>query len=177
MLSQLLKYERGEIGEIMFSYKGNPGPGIIHLILQLIEVKLDFKELNPKTRKRIIIVLVEILQNILHHKDEFTMYNFDSFIFYLFRRETDYLIVSGNYIRKEKASLLMDKLQNYTALSDRDLRDEYLNTLGNGVFSPEGGAGLGLLEIIRKSGGNLENHLIPVNDDYCFFLLEVKIAS
>ena len=176
MLTQLLKYERGEIGELMFSYKGNPGPGIIHLILQLIEVKLDLKELNPKTRKRIIIVLIEILQNIFHHRDEFTMFNFDSFLFYLFRTSSHYVIVSGNYIRKDKANLLMGKLQNYTALSDNDLREEYLNTLGNGVFTPEGGAGLGLLEIIRKSGGNLENQFIPVDNDHCFFLLEVKIT-
>jgi hypothetical protein len=102
--------------------------------------------------------------------------NFNSFIFYLFRTESHYLIVSGNYIRKEKATRLMDKLQSYTALSDHDLREEYLNTLGNGIFSLEGGAGLGLLEIIRKSGGNLENQLIPADDDHYFFLLEVKIT-
>lgn len=177
MLSQLNKYEHGEVGEIMLSYKGNPSPGTIHLIMQLVEVKLNIKELNPLTRKRIIRVLVEILQNIFHHREEFTMLNFNSFIFYLFKSDQDYVIVSGNYIKKDKAHLLMDKLQSYTTLSDNDLREEYLNKLGNGNFSPDGGAGLGLIEIIRKSGGNLENQFIPVDDDHYFFLLEVKIST
>jgi len=177
MLHQLNKYEQGEIGEIVLSYKGNPGPGTIHLLMQLVEVKLDIKELNPLTRKRIIRVLVEILQNIFHHREEFTMLNFQSFIFYLFRSNGNYVIVSGNYIKKEKANLLMDKLKSYSSLSDNDLREKYLSTLGNGIFSPEGGAGLGLIEIIRKSGGNLENQFIPVDDNHYFFLLEVKIAA
>ncbi len=177
MLSQLNKYEQGEIGEMVLSYRGNPSPGTLHLLMQLVEVKLDVKELNPQTRKRIIRVLVEILQNIFHHREEFTMLNFNSFIFYLFRSYQHYMIVSGNYIKKEKANLLMDKLKSYSALSGDDLREEYLSTLGNGIFSPDGGAGLGLMEIIRKSGGNLENQFIPVDDDHYFFLLEVKIAA
>ena len=177
MLSQLSKYEQGEIGEMLLSYKGNPSPGLIHMLMQLVEVKLDIKELNPLTRRRIIRVLVEILQNIFHHREEFTMLNFNSFIFYLFRSDQQYMIVSGNYIKKEKANLLMDKLNSYSALSGEDLREEYLSTLGNGIFSPDGGAGLGLMEIIRKSGGNLENQFIPVDENHCFFLLEVKIAA
>jgi len=177
MLSQLSKYEEGEIGEMMLSYRGSPSPGTIHLLMQLVEVKLDIKELNPLTRKRIIRVLVEILQNIFHHREEFTMLNFNSFIFYLFKSDQDYVIVSGNYVKKEKANLLMDKLKNYSTLSEDDLRDEYLSTLGNGIFSEDGGAGLGLMEIIRKSGGNMENQFIPVDDDHYFFLLEVKIAA
>ncbi len=177
MLSQLNKYEYGEIGEIMLSYKGNPSLGTIHLIMQLVEVKLDFKGVNPLTRKRIIRILVEILQNIFHHREEFTMLNFNSFIFYLFKSDQHYVIVSGNYIKKDKANLLMDRLQSYTALSDDDLREEYLNALGNGIFSQDGGAGLGLIEIIRKSGGNLENQFIPVDDDHYFFLLEVKLTA
>jgi hypothetical protein len=177
MLSQLLKYEKGEIGELMLSYKGNPNLSTINLIMQLVETKLDLNEMNSRTRKRIIIVLVEILQNIFHHREEFTMLNFNSFLFYLFRCDEHYVIVSGNYIRKDKANLLMDKLENYTALSGNELRDEYLSKLENGIFSPEGGAGLGLMEIIRKSGGNLINQFIPVDDDHYFFLLEVKITS
>jgi hypothetical protein len=177
MLSQLLKYESGEIGEIMLSYKGNPSLSTINLILQLVESKLDIHELNPTTRKRIIVILIEILQNIFHHREEFTMLNFKSFIFYLFRSDDQYVIVSGNYVKKEKANLLMDKLQNYTSLSNSDLRKEYLDTLGNGTFTQAGGAGLGLMEIIRKSGGNLNNQFIPIDEDHYFFLLEIKITS
>jgi len=177
MLSQLLKYENSEIGDMMLSYKGNPSLSTINLIMQLVESKLDTNELNPRTRKRIIIVLIEILQNIFLHREEFTMLNFNSFIFYLFKSHEHYIIVSGNYIKRDKANLLMEKLQNFTALSGNDLKDEYLNKLGNGIFTPEGGAGLGLIEIIRKSGGNLQNHFIPVDDDHYFFLLEVKITA
>lgn len=177
MISQLLKYEKREAGELVFSYKGNPSSQMINLIIQLVESKLELSENNSRTRKRIINILIEVLQNIFHHHDEFTILNFNSLIFYLFRSYDNYLLVSGNYLRKEKANGLMHKLNNFFTLSENDLRDTYLQTLENGEFSSKGGAGLGMMDIIRKSGGNLNHQFIPVDDDHYFFLIEIKINS
>ncbi len=177
MISQLLKYEKSDVGDLVFSYNGHPSSKMINLIIQLVESKLESTENNARTRKRIINILIEVLQNIFHHHEEFTILNFNSLSFYLFKSFDNYLLVSGNYLRKEKANGLMDKLQNFASLSGNDLREVYLQTLENGEFSPKGGAGLGIMDIIRKSGGNLVHQFIPVDDDHYFFLIEIKINT
>ena len=168
-------YENDVKGDKIFSYKGVPTADSIHFILQFIEAKLNLIERNQKVKRKIINILVEVLQNILHNLDEFVNLDFNSFVFLLFRREHSFFLVAGNYIHREKAGLLMDRIQNYRSLSRNELREAYRKVLGNSTFSRSGRAGLGLMDIIRKSGGNLEHHLIPVDDAHDFFLLEITI--
>jgi hypothetical protein len=40
-----------------------------------------------------------------------------------------------------------------------------------GVLSSKGGAGLGLIDIARKTGNKLVYHFLPISDTLSFFLL------
>jgi hypothetical protein len=47
--------------------------------------------------------------------------------------------------------------------------------LNNEQFSEKGGGGLGMVEIARKSGNNMEYQFIDYNSDYLFLSIDVII--
>lgn len=162
---------------LVLAYKGYPSASMITFILHLAESKLKLMENESKTKRRIINILVEILQNIHHHQGKYIAFDFNVFVFFLFRNSVEYLIVTGNFIQKKKAAKLRDLINSYTTLTNTELKEIYRETLGNGHFSSKGGAGLGLMDVFRKSGGNINPRLISVSDDYFFFLMEIKIKK
>jgi hypothetical protein len=94
----------------------------------------------------------------------------------LFQKENGYILVSGNYVSRNKTQIISDWIDHFSALSSMELKKAYRRQLTNGAFTHRGGAGLGLLDIIRRSNGNVNYRVIPVDKDYSFFLMEVKIG-
>jgi len=67
-------------------------------------------------------------------------------------------------------------LENVNTLSKPDLDILYKKQLKEGSLSKKGGAGLGFIDIKRKTGKNLEFHFLPVNKSHSFFLFTTTIA-
>ena len=86
-----------------------------------------------------------------------------------------YEVKTGNYIAKHKSIELKQKLDDINALDKDGLRDLYKSVLNDGELSEKGTAGLGIIDIARKSGNKLEYDFMPVDDNYDFFCLNVKI--
>ena len=86
-----------------------------------------------------------------------------------------YEVKTGNYIAKHKSNELKQKLDDINALDKDGLRDLYKSVLNDGELSEKGTAGLGMIDIARKSGNKLEYDFMPVDDNYDFFCLNVKI--
>ena len=59
---------------------------------------------------------------------------------------------------------------------DKDeFKNYYQDVLSNGTLSEKGTAGLGMIDIARKSGNKLEYQFLPINDTNSFFCLNIKI--
>ena len=72
-----------------------------------------------------------------------------------------------------------EKVENYlegaTQLDEENLKDKYLKQMREGRLSSKGGAGLGLIDIRRKTGNKLDYHFLPLSDKISFFLLTTLI--
>ena len=161
----------------LLSYSGNGNDDLIAHMIDLVEGKLDKVEPSLSIRKKIIHVLIEILQNISQHKAEFSLIDYQSFVIYLFKDRNEYLIVSGNYILNEKTTKISEWIDHYRSLSNLERKKVYRKKLTNGEFTNRGGAGLGLMDIIRRSEGNLCYRVIPADADHSYFVMEVKIRN
>jgi hypothetical protein len=161
--------------KIVFSYMGKPTHEMIDLILEMSETKLRIIESNSTIVKRIVNVLIEILQNIFNHGEDFSVVDHQSFKFFLFKQGDDYFIITENFIKTKEVNNLISKLDGYLSMSDEDITRTYRKTLDNGGFSIKGGAGLGLINIIRKSNGNLEYKFSKVDKENSMFRLGVQI--
>ncbi|MCH8330800.1 MAG: hypothetical protein IH946_05385 [Bacteroidetes bacterium] len=56
-----------------------------------------------------------------------------------------------------------------------ELNDLYRNILKHGEISESGGAGLGLIEIARKSGQHIEFNFDEVDENVSYFSLQVTV--
>jgi len=164
---------------VVLAYKGKVSDDLFHCLLDMAEDKLEEIEYRKKLKKKVFNILVEILQNIYHHADDFPTEDEDyySVVFLLSKIGNGYKIVTGNHIATEKIAELERKIKTINALSEDELKTTYRERLDVGKVSPKGGAGLGMLAIIRKSGGKIEYEFKKVNDNFSFFSLQVKVIG
>ena len=91
------------------------------------------------------------------------------------RNEDTYYVQTGNYIDKSIVNQLQERLEKINSLDKEGLREYYRETLDNGSVSSKGTAGLGMIDIARKSGNKLEYEFLEVDEEFSFFSLNVKI--
>src|SRR3990172_7500200 len=99
-------------GEIIFSYKGKPSGEMIHSIIHLADSKLNHIDSGKQLKKKVFRIMVEILQNILHHEGELDVGKFPSFVFYLIRQGDQFVILSCNRLIRETADLVLNRIES-----------------------------------------------------------------
>jgi hypothetical protein len=71
---------------------------------------------------------------------------------------------------------LKERIDAYLSLTEDEQKKVYTERLGDGKFSSAGGAGLGLMEIIRRSEGHFNFTFFPCDSPgNIYFCIEVKI--
>lgn len=175
-------YKQLEERNVILSFKGLMTSELLTTILQIMESKMDRFEDRPKIKKKVFNVLVECLQNLYHHiEDDVDDLNTDqnemNSLFMIAKTEGDYTITTGNYMRQKDVESLKGKLDLINGMSKEELKDFYKLVLNEGTMSSKGTAGLGMIDIARKSGQELQYEFNPINDNLTFFSLSVKIEE
>ncbi|TAH20278.1 MAG: hypothetical protein EAZ08_06515 [Cytophagales bacterium] len=162
------------------SYKGAASNDLLTSILAIAQTNLAEIEGKSVVKKRVFTILVEILQNIYHHFEEIEADNLhedDSIIFILSKVEDSYLIITGNYVAQGDVIALKNRIDEVNAMNAEQLKEKYRERLNTGTVSAKGGAGLGIIDIARKSGNKLEYSFKEYSSKYSFFSLTVKISA
>lgn len=177
MLDLYEQYEKLETEDIVLAYKGNVTGDLFNVILQLAETKLEKMEEQARVKKKVFNVLVEILQNIFHHFDDIKSESeeFYSVLFLLLKVKDQYQIITGNHILAHRVAELKSRIDEINDLNEEELKQVYREKLNDGNMSDKGGAGLGILDIARKSNQKLEYEFRKVNSKFSFFVLKVNI--
>ena len=175
-------YQTMERENILLSFKGVVTSELLTSVLSIMESKLDYMEESPKTKKKVFNVLVECLQNLYHHIDlnEESDRNLErieakSALFMISKKDDNFVIQTGNYIDVDNAIDLEAKLKQINGMDKEELKRYYQEVLNNGEMSEKGTAGLGMIDIARKSGNKLEYLFLPINETSRFFCLTIKI--
>ena len=174
-------YQTMERENILLSFKGVVTSDLLTSVLSIMESKMDYMEESPKTKKKVFNVLVECLQNLYHHIDgEDTEKNMErieakSALFMIAKKGDHFMIQTGNYIDRESGEELKYRLDTINGMDKEELKKYYQEVLGNGTMSDKGTAGLGMIDIARKSGNKLEYQFLPISDTNSFFCLNIKI--
>ena len=87
-------------------------------------------------------------------------------------------MITANKILKERIEDLRKTIDTINALNKDELNALYKKQIREGSLSEKGGAGLGLIDIARKTGKKLDYQFLPLEDNKnFFFLLKVRISS
>ena len=145
---------------------------------------MDIIESDAKTRKRVFNVVMECLQNLFHHhaikkvdNDQEAHLKDPHGVVMIAHLEEGYSVVTGNFIAGKDVDKMKIHLDTINGLERDGLRDLYKETLSNGKFSANGGGGLGMIDIARKSGGKLEYGFVPYDAHNSFFSLNVNVIK
>ena len=177
-------YNLMERDNVLLAFKGTITSDLLDSVFQIMESKMVDLNDSPATKKKVFNVLVECLQNLYHHIDDFDKDNFldvsgskQSAIFSISRNEDAYNIVTGNFIYPKNVEEVSNKIDHINSLERDELKAYYKEVLNNGKLSEKGGGGLGLIDIAKKSRNKLQYSFKEIDDDYSFFTLTVKILK
>jgi hypothetical protein len=163
--------------KLILVYQGDFTQETTKSILAMAERNIDSSGEDSSIKRKVFNVMVESLQNIVKHSDELIDGEVHSHaaIFLIGREATRYTIMSGNPIRRANIPALKEKLDLINGLDKDGLKELYKDIIKNTTISEKGGAGLGFVDMARKSGEKLEFVFPEMNQDYSFFCLKVNV--
>lgn len=137
-------------------------------IFQDIEEALKKECKNKITHKRIFNILVELVQNIYNYNCSRGAQAPEVLVM-VQRTDEGYEVITGNNVEQEKLNNLESRLRIINYLDEELLDEVYKGVLLRENSAKETGAGLGFLDVIRKSG-NVINFNIDAVDEGAHFL-------
>jgi hypothetical protein len=162
---------------ISLVYLGEFNHEITKMFTSMAESDMDRKNENSKVKKRVYHVMVETLQNMNKHSDEITDKNIGNGLFIIGNKEDIYYVITSNKVERTKVAPLRDAINRVNAASPEELKKMYMEQIKGGKLSEKGGAGLGLIDIARKTGEQLVYRFLPIDDSYDLFILKVEINA
>ena len=60
-------------------------------------------------------------------------------------------------------------------MDEEALKETYKKMIKESVLSEKAGAGLGFIDIIKKTGNKVEFHFEPIDDKVSFFIFKTKV--
>lgn len=157
-------------------YQGGFSQEITKAFVSLAEKNMDQAEEIRSVKRKVFNVMVECLQNIVKHSNEMKDTPIgQNAIFLVGVDQVKYVISSGNIIYSENIPTLETLLNKINSLDKEGLKSYYKEVIKEGKLSEKGGAGLGLIDMARKSGEKLIYEFKTIDEQYAFFSLQILI--
>jgi len=166
--------------EVILAFDGDVTHQVMKAFTQLVEEKLKSENEDETVRRCLYHVLVECLQNINRHAKVFYPENRDYYsgrgALLVSRSVKHYRVLTANLISEEYVDNIRSFLEEINTLSDEELNEKHKQTLMEGKLSSKGGAGLGFIDIRRKTENMIEFSFFKNDNKTSFFLLNVTIS-
>jgi len=164
--------------KLILVYQGDFTQETTKSILTMAERSLEASEEDPAIKRKVFNVMVEALQNIVKHNEEIDASERRNAAIFLIGKESNrYTIMSGNPIPSTGISPLKETLEEINALDKEGLKDLYKKIIQDATISDKGGAGLGFVDMARKSGEKLWFDFPKMSEDCAFFCLKVNVTK
>lgn len=161
-------------------YAGSFKDNITTKAIKLSEHNLDKSEEVTNLKKKSSFLMAECFQNVVRHNepDKSSDYHPAEQGFFMTRSKGHmYYIASSNIIEKELVPELKKTLKSLNEKSPEELKELYMTGLREKGLSEKGGAGLGLIEMARKSGHPLTFDFKKMSDKLYAYYLLIHIKS
>lgn len=161
---------------LLFSHFGDFDTSKVENTLKLIESGILDAGDKRSTMKRVCGMLIELLQNISIHGARDSKGHMHAYLI-VAKTNTEYRLYSGNLILADMAEPISDKMENLLSLDSAALRKLYIEILCNEEYSNQGGAGLGLVTIVKRAENQVKFQVGKIDDHFGYFHLEVSVPA
>jgi len=159
---------------LILAYEGEFTQEITKSILAMVERNMDSTGEDSAIKRKVFNVMVESLQNIVKHANDHGE-NSHSAVFMVGKQQEQYTIISGNSINNSEIDIVKDKIDKVNVLDKDGLKAYYKEIIKNTKISEKGGAGLGFVDMARKSGQPLAYDFQDLGTGQSFFALKSSI--
>lgn len=162
---------------VMICFNGAFAHSIIEEIGHALRRYLQEQEEKKSSALDVFAVYIEQAQNIRNYlgRKHFPDAAAASAIIVIARRGERYVVSSGNVVDGDDAVALTARLEKIRAADAAELRRLFKERLRSGARDPEGGAGMGLIEVARRCTEPLAYAFHPVEGGRQFFSLTAVV--
>lgn len=188
--------------QVLLAYNGEIDGELIDMLVQLTEKALKKASSVLKVRKKIVNILIESLQNTYHYihgliekqdeslskvikspfliicKDPYQKISVEDTITEekeIATEDENYWILVGNWIDRPNAQNLKSRIDYLQNLTEDELQEYYIKVLNKDELPTEGGAGLGLIDMMRRSQRQVFFEFKETEEDFSVFMLKIKV--
>lgn len=160
--------------DLSLAYAGRFSDSLTDKIIGMAEVYLESDQHLNKLRKKTSFLVAECFQNVVRHsvKDSESVQNpagKESFLIRFYNSKV--FIASENTLPNDQVDNLKRKLDDVNKYDRVELKALYKASLEKGEMSEKGGAGLGLIEMARKTGNKLHYSFMSLDEHSSSFYL------
>jgi hypothetical protein len=160
---------------LMFVYRGVVTTENSVPLLMLLEKEMENSEFGFVGRKRLFMFVLESLQNVTRHSTQ-SLHADMSLVVYS-KSGNGYTVTTGNVLPTSGIKDLRLRLDEINNLDAKEIRNVYRQMLSTSEFSSKGGAGLGLIEMAKKTGNKLDYDFVELDNEYSYFILSKTVDS
>ena len=161
--------------EYFKNYNSNTLLDLENIIVKAIP---DRDILRPK-REKVLTVLYEMGQNLIKYRVEDCIDKDDKRwcckLVGGIKSDEYVYIASSNVVTKQQKDLIISRLEVINALDKEGIKNYYKELRKNGKYKHEKGAGLGFLELAKRSSKALEFNFEPIDEMYEYYTMKVCI--
>jgi hypothetical protein len=163
--------------QLLISYSGEVDNAVVKGLVSATEDKLDRLGFKKFVTKKINSVFIEILQNLSNHTPDVAVsVEHLPTVQLAHLGDQNVSISTSNLVSDSRVDDLKHYIQHLNNLNEEQLKELYQQQLTNGEFGEKGGAGLGFLNMIRKTTDKtLHAHFEPAIAGYQHFNLQIKL--
>lgn len=170
---------------IILLFEGKMSQGVLVALVDMLREKLNATEDGGRERmqytvRKLYAIFVELAQNIQNHSMEKEIVGktiIGSGIIVMRENAGFFTITSGNSMPSGDADKLTQYCHYLNSLDGDSLKRLYKEKLRMTRREGEKGAGIGLIEIVRKSDSLLETAMQTLDEHTVFFTLSINVAK
>ena len=167
---------------ILLDFQGAISQDLVVGMAELIKKKFSQEFGKSNIVKKVFSIFVEMAQNISFYSAE-RVYLDDqrsdvgAGIIVVTGEDKTYTVTSGNLMEKTGTPKIIQHCQTINRMGKEELRQFYKEKIKSSRKEGRRGAGVGLIDIARKSGNPISYGVTPVDDTHSFLVLSIKIQE
>ncbi len=174
----LTLYDEMLANGISLVYMGEFNQEIITMFTSMARNTMAGSGANKIIQRRVYHALVETLENLNQHSDEISEYEKMGKGFVIIgKKEDDYYIITSNKIKNKKRDNMKPILDTIFDSTKEELTQMFYTQIQKDDLTEEEGAGLGLIDIARKTEKKLTYLFLPLDDEHSAFILKAEINA
>lgn len=163
---------------IILEYIGIIDNSLLEQILFEIEAKSE--QYGKALKRKLFLVSVELIQNLYAYtiKQIQEKINTDyCFILIMLNQELEFEVITANFVNEEQFKKIVKKINLVNSKTTEELNEYYREVLNNNKRTEKGGAGLGIIDIKRKSDEKINFSYINFAKNLYFFIFKIILKN